>query len=138
MRGLINFILLILLNLKQSVDTLDVFNPYQHSGSCTASMSICTFELHATAAMTMFYKNLFRVVADNNGMLQNYQNSNQTFSMQDIITADGYPKLVRHFCFLPCLKHVLDLYYLGICVQQLSSGSRTPCLSKSNSANTNL
>ena len=95
MRGLINFILVILFNLTQLVHTLDEFHPYQHSGSCTASMSICAFELHATAAMTMFYKNLFRVVADNNGMLQNYQYPNQTFSMQDIITADGYPKLVR-------------------------------------------
>ena len=57
-------------------------------------MSICTFELRATATMSMFYKNLFRVVATNDGTLQNYANPNQKFPMTDIITADGYPKLV--------------------------------------------
>ena len=56
---------------------------------------MCSFELHATTAMTMFYKNLFRVIALDNGTLRHYENTDQTFPMTDIITADGYPKLVR-------------------------------------------
>ncbi|CAF2651806.1 unnamed protein product [Rotaria sp. Silwood2] len=60
-------------------------------------MSICFFELHATGAMTMFYKNLFRVVATDNGTLHHYEDSSRTFSMSEIITADGYPKLVYVF-----------------------------------------
>ncbi|CAF1097119.1 unnamed protein product [Rotaria sordida] len=60
-------------------------------------MSICSFELRATGAMTMFYKNLFRVVATDNGTLCHYEDSSQTFSMSEIITADGYPKLVYVF-----------------------------------------
>ncbi|CAF2651789.1 unnamed protein product [Rotaria sp. Silwood2] len=60
-------------------------------------MSICFFELHATGTMTMFYKNLFRVVATDNGTLHHYEDSSQTFPMSEIITADGYPKLVYVF-----------------------------------------
>jgi hypothetical protein len=60
-----------------------------------ASMSMCSFELHATAAMTMFYKNLFRVIATDDGTLHRYDNASQTFSMTEILTGDGYPKLVR-------------------------------------------
>ena len=69
-------------------------------------MSMCSFELRATSTMTMFYKNLFRVVAANDGTLYNYQNPNQTFPLTDIPTADGYPKLVRSlFAFLPFLRY---------------------------------
>ncbi len=92
-------ILLILFTLPQQIWTLEPFNPYQQNGTCTSSMSICLFELRATAAMTMFYRNLFRVTATDNGTLENYQNPNQTFSMADILTADGYPKLVRSIFF---------------------------------------
>ena len=85
--------------LLQQVWTLELFDPYKQNGSCTSSMSICYFQLRATATMSMFYRDLFRVVATDNGTLQNYQNPNQTFSMDEIITADGYPKLVRTISF---------------------------------------
>jgi hypothetical protein len=86
--------ILILLLLQQHVCAMDPFDPYEQNSSCTSSMSTCAFELRTTASMTMFYKNLFRVIATEDGTLQNYQNPNQTFSMTDILTADGYPKLV--------------------------------------------
>jgi hypothetical protein len=88
-------ILVLLIVFQQQIHALELFNPYKNNDSCTASMSVCSFELHATTAMTMFYKNLFRVVATDNGILHRYNNPNQTFSMTDIITGDGYPKLVR-------------------------------------------
>jgi hypothetical protein len=94
MYWLVYSVVLMLLVLQQQVCALDPFDPYQQNGSCTSSMLTCTFELRATAAMTMFYKNLFRVIATDNGTLENYQNPNETFSMTDILTADGYPKLV--------------------------------------------
>jgi hypothetical protein len=91
-------------------------------------MSICFFELRATAAMTMFYKNLFRVIATDNGTLQNYQNPNQTFPMADIITADGYPKLVRTIFFSTSLD-TQKIFCLGLCRQQFVTRSRSACLS---------
>lgn len=103
---MLKIILLILLGLQQQAHALEPFHPYQQSGSCTSSMSTCAFELRATAAMTMFYKNLFRVIVADNGILQNYQNPNQTFAVTDIMTADGYPKLVCSIHFI-CLL-VLD------------------------------
>ena len=82
---------------QHRVYALEPFDPYNHDESCTASMSTCSFELHATATMTMFYKNLFRVIADENGTLYHYNDHNQTFPMAGILTADGYPKLVWIF-----------------------------------------
>ncbi|CAF1024094.1 unnamed protein product [Adineta ricciae] len=76
---------------------LDLFDPYEDNDRCTPSMSVCSFELHAATDMTMFYKNLFRVVATDNGTLHHYAYPNQTFSMDEIITGDGYPKLVYVF-----------------------------------------
>jgi hypothetical protein len=86
---------LLLLGFQEQVHALESFDPYQHDGSCKVSMSMCSFELHATAAMTMFYKNLFRVIAAENGTLYHYDDLNQTFPMTDVLTGDGYPKLVR-------------------------------------------
>ncbi|UJR32591.1 hypothetical protein I4U23_020051 [Adineta vaga] len=79
------------------IQALDPFDPYDDNDFCTPSMAICSFELHASTHMTMFYKNLFRVVATENGTLHHYNNPNQTFSMSEIITGDGYPKLVYVF-----------------------------------------
>ncbi|UJR07140.1 hypothetical protein I4U23_011428 [Adineta vaga] len=87
----------ILLLSQQYVQTLEIYKPYEDNNLCTSSMSVCSFELHATATMTMFYKHFFRVVANDDGILHHYTNPNQTFSMTDIITADGYPKLVYVF-----------------------------------------
>lgn len=87
-------ILFLLIVSQQEIHGLNLFDPYKDNDSCTASMSMCSFELHATTYMTMFYKNLFRVVATKNGTLHRYDNPNQTFPMTDVITADGYPKLV--------------------------------------------
>src|SRR5258708_92062 len=95
MSWLSSVIQVLLLLFQQQVYALKPFDPYKHDGSCTASMSMCSFELHATAAMTMFYKNLFRVIASDNGTLYQYDNFNRTFSMTDVLTGDGYPKLVR-------------------------------------------
>jgi len=97
MSWLSSAILILLLGFQQRVHALEPFNPYKHDGSCNASMLICSFELHATAAMTMFYKNLFRVTADDNGILHHYENLNETYPMTEILTGDGYPKLVRIF-----------------------------------------
>ncbi len=92
------FTLVVLLVFQRQICALEPFDPYKNNDFCTASMSICSFELHATAAMTMFYKNLFRVVATDNGTLHHYNNASQTFPMTDIITGDGYPKLVSIYC----------------------------------------
>lgn len=79
-------------------------------------MSACIFELRATATMTMFYKNLFRVYATDNGILHSYENSNQTFGMADIITADGYPKLVSitYFVLNSEYKFTFPIARLGV------------------------
>lgn len=60
-------------------------------------MKSCFFVLRATSQMTMFHKELHRVIATNDGILQKYDDVNTTFSMDNIITADGYPKLVSIF-----------------------------------------
>lgn len=59
-------------------------------------METCLFELRASSSMTMFYKQLFRVVSTNDGILHKYDNPNQTFAPSDVLTGDGYPKLVRN------------------------------------------
>lgn len=102
MSWLSSVIWVLVLIFQHEVHGLESFDPYKHDGSCTASMSICSFELHATASMTMFYKNLFRIIADENGTLYHYDNPNQTFPMTDILTGDGYPKLVCIFFSLKC------------------------------------
>ena len=90
-------LLIIVVQREQHVSALDPFDPYKANGaSCTSSMPMCAFELRTTSTMTMFYKNLFRVVANENGTLSNYKNASQTFLLTDVITADGYPKLVRY------------------------------------------
>lgn len=93
---------ILLLIFQQQVHALELYDPYKGDGLCTTSMSICSFELHATAAMTMFYKNMFRVVATDDGILHHYDDINKTFPMTDVLTADGYPKLV---CIYFSLKH---------------------------------
>ena len=94
MSWLSSVIFILLLASAQQILTLELFHPYKGNEFCKPSMPLCSYELHATSTMTMFYKNLFRVVATKNGTLHHYNNPNQTFSMADIITADGYPKLV--------------------------------------------
>jgi hypothetical protein len=103
-------VVLVLLVRQQQVCALDPFDPYTQNGSCTSSMSTCTFILRATAAMTMFYKTLFRVIATDNGTLQNYQDPNQTFPMTDILTADGYPKLVCSIYFVLRFSPTSEIY----------------------------
>jgi hypothetical protein len=44
--------------------------------------------------MSMFYKQLFRVVADDDGHLHKYDDDEKRFDASEVITADGYPKLV--------------------------------------------
>ena len=71
-------LLIIAVQKEQHVSALDPFDPYKENGaSCTSSMSMCAFELHTTSTTTMFYKNLFRVVANENGTLSNYQNASR-------------------------------------------------------------
>lgn len=106
--------IVLLLVFQQQVHALELFHPYKDDGICTASMSICSFELHATGAMTMFYKNMFRVVATNDGILHHYDNISRTFSMADILTADGYPKLVRIYFSLKTTLYFY-LFSLGLC-----------------------
>ncbi|CAF0738541.1 unnamed protein product [Adineta steineri] len=89
--------LILLIIFHEGIDALELFDPYKDNEICSTSMPICSFELRATTSMTMFYKNLFRVVSTDNGTLHHYDNPNQTFSMTDIITGDGYPKLVYVF-----------------------------------------
>ena len=77
------------------IKTLVPFDPWLYvDDTCTISMETCTFELRTTNAMTMFYKQLFRVVSTSDGVLHKYDNPNQTFAPIDILTGDGYPKLV--------------------------------------------
>ena len=107
MSWLSNVIWVLVLVFQYQIDALEPFYPHKHDGSCTALMSMCSFELHAAASMTMFYKNLFRVIADDNGTLHHYNNPNQTFPMTDILTGDGYPKLVCIFFSLKCSNGVV-------------------------------
>jgi len=88
--------------LQEHISCLNPSDPYSHGGSCLSTMSICNYELRASAAMTMFYKNLFRVIANENGVLQH----NRTFSTEEILTGDGYPKLVCRRTRLSFLIHL--------------------------------
>jgi hypothetical protein len=89
-------LLLLIASLLCVVRSLEPFDPWvNNDGTCKSSMESCTFQLQASNAMTMFYKDLFRVVATENGILQKYDNSNETFDLDKILTGDGYPKLVR-------------------------------------------
>ena len=110
------------------VQTLEPFDPWAVvDGTCAASMETCSFELRANNAMTMFYNQLFRVVATSNGVLQKYDDSNQTFAPVDILTGDGYPKLVRNIYLYLVKNHIRNdvLCFIGVCVQQFSSWSCT-------------
>ena len=84
--------------LTSSVRTLDPFDPWDSSNNgCMPSMDECSFHLRATNAITMFYKNLYRVVATNNSVLHKYDDRSKVFDPEDILTGDGYPKLVIDF-----------------------------------------
>lgn len=103
-----------------SLKSLAPFDPWLLvNGTCAISMDTCRFELRATNAMTMFYKQLFRVVATSNGVLQKYDNPNQAYLSSDILTGDGYPKLVRDIDICRLEKHseYNMLYSLGIHIQ---------------------
>ena len=68
--------------------------------------------------MSMFYKHLFRVVADADGLLHKYDDEKKQFEASEVITADGYPKLV-------CLTYTSferttekdERASLGLCIQ---------------------
>ncbi|CAF1128703.1 unnamed protein product [Adineta steineri] len=90
-------IVILLLFFQKQIYALESFDPFKGTDLCTASISSCSFELHATATMTMFYKNRFRVVTTNDGILHHYNNPNETIPMEDVLTGDGYPKLVYVF-----------------------------------------
>jgi hypothetical protein len=97
-----------------TVQALKPFDPWLiDDGACRSSMDSCTFHLRASNAMTMFYKQLFRVVSTDNGILHKYDNPNETFNVENILTGDGYPKLVS-------TKYSLEenniLYSQGVCV----------------------
>ncbi|CAF1076320.1 unnamed protein product [Adineta ricciae] len=76
MYGLFFMLLNALQLCQQYVQTLEIYRPYEDNNLC---------------------QNLFRVVATDEGMLHHYADVNRTFPMSDIITADGYPKLVYVF-----------------------------------------
>jgi len=98
---------LLVISLPCIVQSLEPFDPWViNNGACTSSMKSCTFQLQASNAMTMFYKELFRVIATNDGILQKYDNPNKTFDFDNIITGDGYPKLVRNIYSLKAHEHV--------------------------------
>ena len=85
-----------IISLPCLVQSLEPFDPWMNNdNTCKSSMKSCAFELQATNAMTMFYKELYRVVATDNGILEKYDNASRVFDFNSIITADGYPKLVR-------------------------------------------
>lgn len=80
-------------------------------------MDACSYQLRATSEMTMFYKELFRVVATDQGILHKYDNDSLIFNPAQIITGDGYPKLVGS-----CLQSSIRCFSLktrcvGLCVQ---------------------
>lgn len=81
--------------LISGMECLRPSNPWSlSSNECTREMNECRFVLRARSQMTMFYNDLFRVVADENGILSKYDNQSEIYPMEKIITADGYPKLV--------------------------------------------
>ena len=84
-----------IVSLPSIVTALEPFDPWALADSeCTVAMRTCAFELRATSAMTMFYKQLFRVVATSDGVLRKYDNPNIAFDPSEILTGDGYPKMV--------------------------------------------
>ena len=92
---LVLFIFLLNIFLPHNIQSLQPFDPWASTDNlCTQSMETCTFWLEATNAVTMFYKQLFRVVATSDGSLHKYNDLNKTFDLKDVITGDGYPKLV--------------------------------------------
>ena len=77
------------------VQSLEPFDPWSTTDRiCKPSMDSCHFELRARSTMSMFYKQLYRVVAASDGTLHKFDNASEVFSPEQIITADGYPKLV--------------------------------------------
>ncbi|CAF2127690.1 unnamed protein product [Rotaria magnacalcarata] len=84
--------------LPYTAQGLESFDPWSSDNKiCQPSMKTCSFELHSDSAMTMFYKQLYRVVATEDGILQKYDEPDDKFEPEQIITADGYPKLVYVF-----------------------------------------
>ncbi len=129
---------LLITSLPGIVQGLEPFDPWvNNDGACKSSMKSCTFQLQASNAMTMFYKELFRVVATDDGTLEKYDDSNKTFDSDSILTGDGYPKLVRNtynsLKALYTLKLILFICSIGVCVQQFSSWPCATCLSRSKS-----
>ena len=109
MNWLSSTILVLLLVFQQQIHALELFDPYVDNDFCTASMATCSFELHATTAMTMFYKNLFRVVATDNGthcitMIILIKHFQWQMFLQAMVT----PKLVSIYY---SLKHFIFAYF---------------------------
>jgi hypothetical protein len=108
-------LVLLIISLPCVVRSLEPFDPWVNNDSaCKSSMASCTFQLQAKNAMTMFYKDLFRVVATDNGTLQKYDNPNEIFHLDRILTGDGYPKLVRNTYLLNQSCSLLDRYMYSI------------------------
>jgi hypothetical protein len=130
-------IFLCFISLPCVVRSLEPFDPWvNNDGACKSSMKSCTFQLQATNAMTMFYKELFRVNATDNGILHKYDDDSKTFDFDSILTGDGYPKLVRNAYSLKALytlEVIFFVYSIGVCIQQFSSWSCVACLSRSKS-----
>ncbi len=107
--------LIFLLILPCLVLTLHSFDPWSTGyGLCQSSMNSCSFHLRATSAMSMFYKQLFRLVADDDGVLHKYDDQKKIYHPNDVITADGYPKLV-------CLRDLSwrerdNMLSIGLCL----------------------
>ena len=88
-------ILLVGVCLAYTVQSLGPFDPWASGNDiCKPSMNACTYSLHANSAMTMFFRQLFRVVATDEGILHKYDEPDDKFPLEDVLTADGYPKLV--------------------------------------------
>jgi len=105
---------LLFTSLPSMVQSLEPFDPWlTNNGACESSMTSCTFHLHASNAMTMFYKELFRVIATNDGILQKYDDSNKTFDFDNILTGDGYPKLVRDiYIHRKCMNMLKVIFFV--------------------------
>lgn len=83
--------------LSPTIHGLEPFDPWASDNKlCQPSMKTCSFELHTNNAMTMFYKELYRIVATEDGILHKYDDPDKIFSPDHIITGDGYPKLVSY------------------------------------------
>lgn len=94
-------ILLILTFVLSFIHCLIPIDPWstQSSSICDHKSTECRFYLRSTSLMTMFYKDLYRVVSNEERILSKYNNVSMIYPMEAIITADGYPKLVC-FCSL--------------------------------------